>query len=358
MRVARRPPRPVAVALVAVAALLLVAVVAPLARETSGQTAPASVGPGDVMLALGDSLAVGVGGSLPDERGFVGVLHGWVRRGQPAPGLVVRNLAESGATSVEMIERGPLQRARDLLRQAREEGRRVSPVVLSVGGNDLLRVENRPTEERRQALTRFTDSLDRILDGLVAEVTVADQRRADLVLLTIYNPRGGDANVVGTDAWWVEQFNAVLRRAAADRSLVLVDAHALMQGNEQAWTHIGAGDVHPTNAGHRALAEAALRALGYDRLPPTVALVAPAAGDLARLTPTVSVRVEEEVALDRVELWVDGHLARPLLWLPEYGVWATVWDARAVAAGPRRLEVRAVDVAGNIGQADVTVRRP
>ena len=326
-----------------------------LAAPAGGQAPAPPPGPGELFLALGDSLALGVGATLPTQRGFVGVLQGWLARVTPARPIVLTSLAVAGETSESFVEGGQLARARRELETAGRDGRRVSPVVLSIGGNDLLRAEGEAPAGRRAALGRFERNLARILDELVDGLTRDGQRQGALVVLTIYYPRGGDARVEGSDAWWVEQFNGVLRAATAARDLTLVDAWALLAGHEAAWTHIGVGDVHLTNAGHLAVAEAVWRALGYDATPPAVELVTPAAGDLPRPVPTVRARATDAVGVTRVELWADGRRVKELLWLPDYGVYAGTWDGRP-STGAHRLEVRAFDNAGNVGQAGVEVR--
>jgi lysophospholipase L1-like esterase len=326
------------------------------AGAAGGQTPPARPGPGAVFLALGDSLAVGVGATAPAQRGFVGVLHDWLVRLTPSQPIVARNLAVSGETSQSFVAGGQLTRALDHLRVARQDGRAVSPVLLSIGGNDLLQAERAAPAARRQALERFKGNLSQILDQVGAELTVDGQRQGALVIMTVYNPRGGDTAATGSDAWWVEQFNSVLRDEAAARDLVLVDTWALMAGKEAAWTYISVGDVHPNNAGHLAIAGAIWQALGYDRSPPVVEIVAPAAGEAARRVPTVRARVSDNVGVTRVELWVAGGRVKELVWLPEYGVYVGTWDARILAPGAYSLEVRAFDAAGVAGQSSVEVR--
>lgn len=339
-------------------ALLLAATLAggSPAGPAGGQAPPAPPPPGEVLLVLGDSLAVGVGATSPVQRGFAAVLQGWLTRLPPARPIVLTNLGVAGETSASFIEGGQLARARAELEAAARDGRRVSPVVLSIGGNDLLAVERAEAAARRQALARFEGNLARILDDLDAGLTRADGRTGALVLLTVYNPHGGAAGVAGSDAWWVEQFNGVLRAAAAARGLTLVDAWALVAGHEAAWTHIGVGDVHPTNAGHAAIAGAIWRALGYDAVAPAVELVTPVPGALSRPVPTVRARASDAVGVTRVELWADGRRVKELTWLPDYGLYVATWDGRTAAAGAHRLEVRAFDEAGNAGQAAVEVQ--
>lgn len=329
-------------------------------QPLDGQSLPPPGRPeaGDVMVVLGDSIAVGVGATAPSQRGMAATLASWLNRVATGRPVVLRNLAISGETSQSLIDGGQLARVEELLRQARTDGRRVSPVLLSLGGNDLIRVEAAGPEARRQALARFEGNLATILDRLIDGLTIDQKRQGAVVLMTVYSPRGGDAAVVGSDAWWIEEFNRVIRSAATGRSLLLADIWALIAGQEAALTRIGVGDVHPNNAGHQAIAEAIWRILRYDQGAPLIELLAPAAGELPRPVPTVRARVDDTVGVARVELWVDGRRVKELIWLPEHGVYAGTWDGRMSPVGAHQLEVRAFDSAENMARVtrEVIVR--
>ncbi len=84
----------------------------------------------------------------------------------------------------------------------------------------------------------------------------------------------------------------------------------------------------------------------------------PEAGELRRPTPTIAVVADDDVGVTDVALAVDGVPAGALPWLPDLGVYAAVWDARAIAPGPHTLEVQVGDAAGNRATANIVLVVP
>jgi lysophospholipase L1-like esterase len=213
-------------------------------------------GPGDIYLALGDSLAWGA--SLEDRasQSYPALIHRQLQAERP---IILQNIALPGATSVSML-RGQVPRAIALIDAARTEGLRVSPITIGIGGNDLRNVERAGPQARTAAIEVVARNLDRSLTQLRA----AAGPDADIVLMTYYNPYGGDPQDPASDAYWVEQLNAVIAAEAAQHGIALADVYQRF-GAGRAYTHtyILLGDVHANAAGQELIAAAFVEALDY-----------------------------------------------------------------------------------------------
>ena len=112
---------------------------AALADESSGGEAP-------VYLALGDSLAAGVGASDAATSGYVPQVHRHLTDAlTPAdaggPSLQLQNVAVSGETSDSMIDEGQLEAAVAQLRERNGNASAeddVRMITLNIGGNDMM----------------------------------------------------------------------------------------------------------------------------------------------------------------------------------------------------------------------------
>ena len=331
-------------------------------RRQEGEATPAPAGtPGDVLLVLGDSLATGIGASDPVRRGFAAVLHGYLERlaGQT---VELVNLAIPGETTASFLADGQLAEARRTIAYARGAGLRVSPLVVSLGGNDLLRA-GRDDAALEAGVAGVATNLARIFAELRAAtadsngVATADPSSvgAGLLAVTVYEPGGSDPARPGSDAWWVNRLNAAIMattEAAGGRS---PDLAPLVRGREAELTWFPA-DIHPTNEGHAVIARALWAATGYDVVPPVVTLLRPGDGPLPRPQPTIAATAEDQVGVEEVVALLDDRPLGTLEFFPEAGAYLLLWDARALSPGNHRLELRAVDAAGNVGQATATVQ--
>ena len=118
--------------------------------------APAMVG--TVLLALGDSIAAGIGASHVSS-GCMAVLASALRPRDP--GLALVNLAIPGESSHSMLlPGGQLDRAEEVIAEVARGGGRVGPVALCVGGNDIMEAKLLGDEE---ALRLFGRNLGAIL---------------------------------------------------------------------------------------------------------------------------------------------------------------------------------------------------
>lgn len=319
-------------------------------------TPAAGSGPGEVYLALGDSVAAGIGATRPGEGGYAAILAEYLGRqlGRPVQPLF---LASPGETTTTLLAGGQLTRAVRWIEAARRSGSQVGPITLTIGANDLLGAGPDPTA-RDAALRRVGENLGAILTRLQAATKDGDGRPgADLVVTGYYDPTGTPAGLDGTEGWWLARLDDVIEREALRVGARWVDVAAVFRdrGAELTWYP---SDIHPTNAGHRTIADAIWRALGYDRDPPAIRIDRPVGGALTRFVPTVAATVEDRVGVTEVAFTVDGAAAGPLPFLPELGAYGAPWDARAVAPGWHAIEVWARDAAGNEARARIEVEVP
>jgi lysophospholipase L1-like esterase len=224
-------------------------------------------GAGELYVALGDSLAWGFRLDDRAAQSYPALLFASLA---PTGPRELANLAVPGETSDSLLER-QLPQAVALIRDARRRGITVSPITLNIGGNDLLRVERASPAERAAAIEAARRNLGRALD----ELRAAAGPRADLAVMTYYNPYGGDPLVVDGDAYWVERLNEAIRAESARRGVAVAEAHAAFAGGrEYTHTFVLLGDIHANAQGHRLLAAVFAQALGYSPAP-TGTLVAP-----------------------------------------------------------------------------------
>jgi len=335
--------------LVLVALLLLAP--APLARQ--GAAAPQGIG--ELYLALGDSLGVGLLASIPDTRGYVALLHALLER-SAGHTVQLRNLSVSGETARSFITGGQLVAAQGALAEARRAGWRVSPITIDLGGNDLRALQGADDAAREAGLAQYRADMAQIFDTLIAATTISGVRQGDIVTMTIYNPAGGDPQVARSDAWWVARFNGVLGEEAARRGIAVAPVAARFAGQERTLTWMPL-DLHPNNAGHRAIAEVLWGATGYDTVAPQVQIVAPTAGTLPRPVPTIKVRSSDAIGVTRVTLRLDDQPLFDPVFARDLDLWIGYWDARSVPVGQHRLTVSASDAAGNTTTQEVLLMR-
>ncbi|NCC35253.1 MAG: hypothetical protein EOM24_25065 [Chloroflexia bacterium] len=266
-----------------------------LPTRAANQLPPGNVGPGDVYLALGDSLATGTEAAANDDGlpGYPDLLFATLRQINPA--LTFTNLGVgTGETSSTFIvtATGQLDRAVTFITTERTAGRVVSPVTLSIGGNDAVAVvsppnpDNPPPPTVEQALTLFRANLSKILDDLVAALTVEGQRTGDLLIMNYYNPYPGLYDLPAYRPFLpanpdveLPRFNAIIEEEAAARGIAVVDVFTPFQGREADLIFVTRPypasppfnpaelerqfDFHPREAGHRVIADQFFLTSGY-----------------------------------------------------------------------------------------------
>ncbi len=222
------------------------------------------LGPGDVYVALGDSLAAGFTVSQPTDA-YVAQIMEELRRTQP---VEVRNFAVPGETSGTLLRR-QLPQAIGFIQQRRAEGKRVSPITLDIGGNDARGVEQASDPVRQRTIAAIEANLGAALDELIAATTTQEgQRTADIAVMTYYNPYPGDPSDETTPAYWTAQLNSAITRAALRRGVAVADVATAFEGGKvYRYTYIATGDIHANSDGHQLIAERFLAALGYGETP-------------------------------------------------------------------------------------------
>lgn len=189
---------------------------------------------GPRVVALGDSITLGVGDGVQRAQGDVG----WAALAARSLGAShFTNLAANGA------------RARDMLatQVPRALMERPDVVLLTVGGNDVLRGDFSPIEVEL-ALGEAVDRLERPGRRIV---TVS----LDRIGLFDVAPRA----VAEAMARRIGQANAAIARAVEHTDVDVIDGATLLASlGRRAW-HIDR--IHPSPLGHRALAGAAVSAL-------------------------------------------------------------------------------------------------
>jgi lysophospholipase L1-like esterase len=322
----------------AIAAVLLTTALGGRQPDSGQAAAPGSY------IALGDSVAAGVGSSLPRTRGYPAIVDSWIAQhtGAAAPHV---NLAVPGETAASFVANGQLDRFRDTVDRTRSAGQSVGVVSVSLGGNELLSLRGSGGDDRQRALAAFRASY------AVALGAVRDAIGADVVLVvtTYYDLTEGEASEPSTEAWWLEQFHGAIRDAARRHGARVAEVGSEFRGRIDDYSH-HPFDVHPTNAGHRAIAASVWSALGMDTAAPVIELLSPS--EATRLTPTLRFRLTE--ATEVASIGIEGEDVTALAPIEvadrEYAV---LLHLKGVTRGTITVTVVARDAAGNVGRATV-----
>ncbi len=253
-----------------------------LAEETSSR---------GMYLALGDSLAVGVGATEPGQCGYVGLFGQQYGTGGTVETLT--NLGVSGETSFSLIRNGQLEQGLKAIADPRTD---VHIVTLDIGGNDLLVLrmmgpclldpEGYLCQELvSKAKGGFAMTYPVILSALRSELA-QDPGEEQFLVMTLYNPFGGtgsyleesvDRALLGSDMTIDcaanpydpsrTGLNDLIWCLGASAGAEVVDLYPLFGDNALYLTHIVSGDIHPNDAGYAIIAEA-LRESLEARVPP------------------------------------------------------------------------------------------
>lgn len=218
------------------------------------------------LLGLGDSIAAGIGAPHVSD-GFLGLLARRLARRHPDIRLV--NLAVPGETSSSMLAPGgQLEVAEGVITAGG-----VSPIVLSIGGNDAMEAATLGDDA---ALSLLARNLDHILRRLDVALRAAGSRLAGSACLqTVYNPfelAGVDGQPhpeVDPDALAPRRstrggHNRVIRVAAAHWGVGVADVARIFRGRARELTWVGSGDIHPSERGHTVIADAYVAACGWE----------------------------------------------------------------------------------------------
>ena len=232
-------------------------------RSADPADEPAPLVLGDVMVALGDSIAAGIGAGHVSE-GCMWLLADQLRRRNPA--LELQHLAIPSESSTSMLTAGgQLDRALQVIDDARAQRRSVGPVALSIGGNDNLEAA---LVGEAEALQRFEENLAAILRRIDAALRRGGQRLADVCAVqTVYNPFEGlppeSVHQMAPYRASGTGYNAAIRRVAQNMGVRVCDVASLFRSRTVELTWVRTGDIHPTGAGHQLIAAEYLRVGGW-----------------------------------------------------------------------------------------------
>jgi lysophospholipase L1-like esterase len=239
-----------------------------------------------VYLALGDSIAAGVG-AQPRVTGYpeqVGALldDGYnpaANKATPHASVTFQtvNYAVGGATTVTLA--GQVRPAVALMEQRhgdRDPFNDVELISVTIGGNDIFRpavdacLLTRTPAACQPTIDAILGAVGGNLTGALRQLTATAGRRAEVVITTYYNPIGSCflaglnpaaeqiAEVIlegGTVAGLLTLqagLNDVIRAAAAASGAQVAELHGMLQPTQ----FVGGGDcLHPNEAGHTRIAE-------------------------------------------------------------------------------------------------------
>lgn len=188
-------------------------------------------------MALGDSLTAGYG-AIPATEGYVYLLY---HEGvfDTIPGTLFCNAGIPGATSQDVLDHQVPQATNEF---------HPTVITLTVGGNDLLTLFR--GADFYQVLGTFQANLSQILFQL----------RAGLPNAKIYINNLYDIPEIPESMQVVPVFNQVISQVAQAFNVPVADVYGAFQGRNGLLLierHGAAPDqVHPTNAGYRAMAQA------------------------------------------------------------------------------------------------------
>jgi lysophospholipase L1-like esterase len=250
------------------AAFLFLALLAPAAPAGAKET-PAYI-------AIGDSLAYGVGASEPAAGGYVARTFEGLHKSDRYNdrGLELLNLGVPGATSSDLLlPGGQLERAIAEVRERQEDTSsaddNVEIITVDIGGNDVLALATDDSaclidplasdcqELYGQMLVELEDNLTRVLQGLREAAP-----NATIVVVDLYSPlsgRGGGADLVADYA--VSGINEVTQRIASDEDLNVRLASVAPLFAGRAVTLVASDGIHPNDEGHALMAEVVLAAI-------------------------------------------------------------------------------------------------
>jgi len=192
-------------------------------------------------MAMGDSLAAGYG-AIPATQGYAYLLY---KEGvfDKIPNTLLSNVGLIGATSADVLNYqvplaiGPYK---------------PTVITLTVGGNDLALILADPAADWFQILEKFKMNLTEILEQL--------QQSPDLKGVKIYINNLYDIPEIAGATFIVGQFNMRVSEVANEKNVPVADVFNAFEGRKglRLIQRNGADqfEVHPSNAGHRAIANA------------------------------------------------------------------------------------------------------
>jgi lysophospholipase L1-like esterase len=269
---------------VVVAGILLLGLVAG-SGPASAEPDPAPIGR-PLYLALGDSLAAGVGASNPTVTGYVPQLYELLRQqlacqpaGRPScRSLALRNLGVGGATSTTLLATQLPAAVAEL--QARNNDPNphndVRVVTIDIGGNDLFGVVSSscaagPTPECAALIQARLQTFAVNFTQILGQLRAAAGPDTVIIAMTYYNPLPScrlaslaplaDAVLEGAPGVTVG-LNDLIRSIAAAHGVLVAETYGQLGPGEL----VGGDDcLHPNDAGYQVITEAFAAALAEAR---------------------------------------------------------------------------------------------
>ncbi|MDO8615507.1 MAG: GDSL-type esterase/lipase family protein [Dehalococcoidia bacterium] len=237
---------------------------------------PALAAEAPAYVALGDSLAFGVGATNPAKQGYVARTFEALRTGDRyrERGLTLLNLSAPGATSADVVLPGgqlerALQAIEDRQRDTTSADDNVEVISIDIGANDLLSLAAQDSpcitaaagEACQQRLGEVLNALQRNVADVLSRLHRAAPA-ARIYVIDLYNPFSGTGDLRESLAdVGVQQVNGVVRAATSDPDLgsQLVSVYSLFQGRGRQW--VAADGLHPNDSGHAVIGEVLLAAI-------------------------------------------------------------------------------------------------
>jgi len=228
-------------------------------------------------VALGDSLSIGVGATDPAKKGLVQQF-----KKRATAHMDLTNLSVSGEDSSTFIGSGQLANAVAAIANPSTD---TQAVTLGIGGNDLLSLLDpgspcvvAPSSLACQlfvgaVLSTFASNYTLIIGTLATELA-SDPGDETFLVMAFYNGFDGtgspfeplaDATLLGADGVIDCSalgnpvnvgLNDLIACIGAGAGATVVDLHPLFDGIASDLTHIGEGDIHPNDKGHKAIGKA------------------------------------------------------------------------------------------------------
>lgn len=235
-----------------------------------------------VYLALGDSLASGVGASDPEATGYVPLIHDAlvetpICRKKPCPELQLLNLGESGATTETLMDT-QLPAAIEVLRQRNgdaDHANDVRLITIDIGGNDVVHgvfdaCADSITLACGQAVQETLATVERNLTDILVPLRAAAGPDTEIAMMTYYNPlvgcdlagSAGNAELILNGLPGVTPgLNGIIRQVAGRANVTVVDTVGKLGPDDL----VGGEDcLHANDAGYEIIATAFIDVLTTD----------------------------------------------------------------------------------------------
>ena len=264
--------------------LILGSVVLAACGDDDNNKQSESVTPQDYYLALGDSIAYGFQPDKADkappsafDTGYVDVFAAQLRK--LSPKIQVVNYGCPGETTVTFTRGGcpwlaegnklhdafrgsQLKAAESVIKAHPGE---VSPITVTLWGNDVA-----PLSEKGKRAPREIAAVASRLDAILKRLRAAAPD-AEIIVTGAWNP---EADQLAQTQPLYRSLDAAIARAAAASDAHVAQMFPIFNGSGSARAQrarlcaqsfiCSQGDVHPTDAGYRAMADAFVAASGYD----------------------------------------------------------------------------------------------